>query len=178
MTQGALSISLGEQSGRNRKLPRIRLIRFLVCYSHRRTLEKVDQVNATLAEPRPCATKDAAEMYKEMSDYSANAFLRGASIVQKLLLLSLAQCVKRAGVPEVPVEEVSSGTVHTVSRAPWLTSPVRTLPDSGHISLVPVPSSNGRLVVLASSDGTVCQLARTRLPASRRDRFSDGRRSQ
>ncbi|KAK4049790.1 Origin recognition complex, subunit 1 [Microbotryomycetes sp. JL201] len=77
----------------------------------RRTLEKVDQVNNANADPstkRICSVMDASQTYKEMSDFGANSFLQGTSLVERVLLLSVVQCTKRAGMPEVTVDDVLS----------------------------------------------------------------------
>ena len=41
-----------------------------------------------------------------MTDYGSNAFVKGASLMEKVFLLSLAQVVKRRGVVEVELDEV------------------------------------------------------------------------
>ena len=71
-------------------------------------VEKVDQANmASDDEPRTCTMADAAATYKEMTDHGSNVFVRQTSLHQKIVLLSLAQVIKRDGVPEVELQKVS-----------------------------------------------------------------------
>ncbi|KAK4048492.1 Origin recognition complex, subunit 1 [Microbotryomycetes sp. JL221] len=81
----------------------------------RRTIEKVDQINTmskmtttTTTTTRGCTLMDAAQTYKEMSDFSSNSFLKATSLIEKILLLSLNQCLKRGGQPEVLIDDVLS----------------------------------------------------------------------
>jgi hypothetical protein len=76
--------------------------------SPRRTVEKVDQKNKERddGETAVCTIGDASATYREMTDHGSNVFVKKASLHQKILLLALAQCIKRAGVPEVELENV------------------------------------------------------------------------
>ncbi|KAM0790306.1 hypothetical protein ACM66B_005607 [Microbotryomycetes sp. NB124-2] len=75
----------------------------------RRTLEKVDQLDLATDRPkRVCTVMDASQTYKEMSDFGANSFLKSTSLIQRILMLSVAQVSKRAGVSEVLVDDVLS----------------------------------------------------------------------
>ncbi|ORY37703.1 P-loop containing nucleoside triphosphate hydrolase protein, partial [Leucosporidium creatinivorum] len=70
---------------------------------HRRTVEKVSQLPPPT---RLCTISDASATYREMTDYGSNAFLKGLSLQEKVLMLSLGQVVRRRGVGEVEVDEV------------------------------------------------------------------------
>ncbi|SCV74696.1 BQ2448_7725 [Microbotryum intermedium] len=74
----------------------------------RRTVEKVDQRNRDRGdgEEGRCEVADATATYTEMTNHGSSVFIKRASLHQKILLLALAQCIKRAGVPEVELEVV------------------------------------------------------------------------
>ncbi|SGY83361.1 BQ5605_C009g05632 [Microbotryum silenes-dioicae] len=74
----------------------------------RRTVEKVDQRNRDRGDGREgrCEVADATATYTEMTNHGSSVFIKRASLHQKILLLALAQCIKRAGVPEVELEVV------------------------------------------------------------------------
>lgn len=80
---------------------------------NRRIVEKVDQENREAksldnkAKKRLCGMKDVTETYREMTEYGPATFVKQASLQQKVLLLALSQCIKRAGIPEVPLGDVS-----------------------------------------------------------------------
>lgn len=42
-----------------------------------------------------------------MTEYGASTFVQETSLQQKVFLLALSQCIKRAGLPEVPLGDVS-----------------------------------------------------------------------
>lgn len=75
-----------------------------------RTAEKVDQSNqeaiARGEDPRLCTMSDASSTHREMTDHGSNVFVKKASLHGKILLLALAQCIKRAGVSEVEADAV------------------------------------------------------------------------
>lgn len=61
-----------------------------------------------------------------MTDYGSNAFVKGASLMEKVFLLSLAQVVKRKGVVEVELDEVSPrAPTRTCFTRTWGSSSVR-----------------------------------------------------
>lgn len=53
---------------------------------------------------------DINETYREMTEYGPTTFVKQASLQQKVLLLALSQCIKRAGIPEVPLGDVSTSS--------------------------------------------------------------------
>lgn len=67
----------------------------------------VDQRNRDRKEKELCSATDLNEMYKEMTNYGSAAFLEQTSMHQKILLLGLSQCIRRSGVPEVALIDVS-----------------------------------------------------------------------
>lgn len=72
-------------------------------------MEKKDQRNKQDnpdGEPELCTMADVAQTYSEMTNYGSNLFVKRASLHQKIFLLGLSQCIKRAGVPEVSLETV------------------------------------------------------------------------
>ncbi|KAI5477041.1 origin recognition complex subunit 1 [Pseudohyphozyma bogoriensis] len=72
----------------------------------RRTVEKKDQSNLINGKTELCSMVEVQETAKEMTNYGSNAFVQQASLHQKVFLLALSQCIKRAGVPEVDLETV------------------------------------------------------------------------
>lgn len=78
----------------------------------RRTVEKVDQINAELLkndEPiRLCTIDDVKTTYNEMTNYGSNFFLNRLGFHQKIMMLAVVQCTKRAGVPDVTASDVGS----------------------------------------------------------------------
>jgi hypothetical protein len=73
-----------------------------------RTAEKVEQLNDSSGkDARLCGISDANTTYKEMTEYGSNAFLKGTSLQMKVFLFSLSQCIKKSGVTEVALEDVS-----------------------------------------------------------------------
>ncbi|PRQ73649.1 hypothetical protein AAT19DRAFT_15216 [Rhodotorula toruloides] len=53
-----------------------------------------------------CSIQDATQAYNDMTRQGPAAFVRKLSTQMKVLLLAVAQCVRRAGVPEVELETV------------------------------------------------------------------------
>jgi hypothetical protein len=53
-----------------------------------------------------CTIQDATAAYNDMTRQGPAVFVRGASTMSKVLLLAVAQCVRRAGVQEVEVDTV------------------------------------------------------------------------
>ena len=41
-----------------------------------------------------------------MTNYGSNFFVKRLSLTQKILMLAIAQCAKRAGVPEIKANDV------------------------------------------------------------------------
>lgn len=54
-----------------------------------------------------CTIQDATQAYNDMTRQGPAAFVRRCSTMGKVLLLAVAQCVRRAGVPEVELDTVS-----------------------------------------------------------------------
>ncbi|KAG0665810.1 Origin recognition complex, subunit 1 [Rhodotorula mucilaginosa] len=55
-----------------------------------------------------CTIQDATQAYNDMTRQGPAAFVRRCSTMGKVLLLAVAQCVRRAGVPEVELDTVLS----------------------------------------------------------------------
>uniref|UniRef100_A0A0K3CFZ7 Origin recognition complex subunit 1 n=1 Tax=Rhodotorula toruloides TaxID=5286 RepID=A0A0K3CFZ7_RHOTO len=55
-----------------------------------------------------CSIQDATQAYNDMTRQGPAAFVRKLSTQMKVLLLAVAQCVRRAGVPEVELETLHS----------------------------------------------------------------------
>lgn len=64
-----------------------------------------------------CTIQDATQAYNDMTRQGPAAFVRRCSTMGKVLLLAVAQCVRRAGVPEVELDTVRYGLVPLYSRA-------------------------------------------------------------
>ncbi|GAA5867823.1 hypothetical protein JCM1840_003456 [Sporobolomyces johnsonii] len=72
----------------------------------RRTLDRVAlRTEDDDAEVR-CTIQDATAAYNEMTKYGPGFFVRRLSLHQKVLLLAVAQCIRRAGVPEIELDTV------------------------------------------------------------------------
>ncbi|GAA6023834.1 hypothetical protein JCM10207_005390 [Rhodosporidiobolus poonsookiae] len=79
-----------------------------------------------------CTIQDATQAYNDMTRQGPAVFVRRISVMAKVLLLAVAQCVKRAGVPEVEVDTVltwhldflrQTGLLSSVSPASSTSSP-------------------------------------------------------
>lgn len=70
-------------------------------------MEKVDQSNKENGTNAKCEMQDVTTTYNEMTTYGPAVFIKETSVHQKILLLALSQCIKRAGLPEVPLGDVS-----------------------------------------------------------------------
>lgn len=55
-----------------------------------------------------CTIQDATAAYNEMTKTGPGFFVKRLSFHEKVILLALAQCIRRAGVPEVELDAVSS----------------------------------------------------------------------
>ena len=53
-----------------------------------------------------CTIQDATAAYNEMTKTGPGFFVKRLSFHEKVLLLALAQCIRRAGVPEVELDSV------------------------------------------------------------------------
>lgn len=76
----------------------------------RRTLDRVALRTQEAGEEGVvrCTIQDATQAYNEMTKTGPAFFVKRLSLHEKVLLLALAQCVRRAGVPDVELESVSS----------------------------------------------------------------------
>ncbi|GAA6063239.1 hypothetical protein JCM10212_000341 [Sporobolomyces blumeae] len=79
----------------------------------RRTLDRVALRRGRSAtvdqdEEVRCTIQDATAAYNDMTKNGPGTFIRRLSLHQKVLLLALAQCIRRAGVPEVELDSVLS----------------------------------------------------------------------
>ncbi|GAA6012094.1 hypothetical protein JCM11491_001748 [Sporobolomyces phaffii] len=76
----------------------------------RRTLDRVALRTPAAADTAErvikCTIADATAAYNEMTRSGPGVFIKGLSLHQKVLLLALAQCIRRAGVPEVELDAV------------------------------------------------------------------------
>ncbi|GAA5911697.1 origin recognition complex subunit 1 [Sporobolomyces salmoneus] len=72
----------------------------------RRTLDKVALRNQ--AGDVRCTIQDATAAYNEMTRTGPGFFVKRLSFHEKVLMLALAQCIRRAGVPEVELDSVIS----------------------------------------------------------------------
>ncbi|GAA5966817.1 hypothetical protein JCM21900_006099 [Sporobolomyces salmonicolor] len=72
----------------------------------RRTLDRVALRSEDDEGEVRCTIQDAAAAYNEMTKYGPGFFVRRLSLHQKVLLLAVAQCVRRAGVPEVELDTI------------------------------------------------------------------------
>ncbi|GAA5889888.1 hypothetical protein JCM16303_001490 [Sporobolomyces ruberrimus] len=74
----------------------------------RRTLDRVALRTQEAGEEGvvKCTIQDATQAYNEMTKTGPAFFVKRLSLHEKVLLLALAQCVRRAGVPDVELESV------------------------------------------------------------------------
>lgn len=70
-----------------------------------------------------CTIQDATQAYNDMTRQGPAAFVRRCSTMSKVLLLAVAQCVRRAGVPEVELDTVRFRLIASDNSAPRLTAP-------------------------------------------------------
>lgn len=76
----------------------------------RRTLDRValrQQEEGEEGGEVKCTIKDATAAYNEMTKNGMTGWIKNSSFHQKVLMLGLAQCIRRSGVLEVELDSVS-----------------------------------------------------------------------
>ncbi|GAA5933067.1 origin recognition complex subunit 1 [Sporobolomyces koalae] len=105
----------------------------------RRTLDRVALRTASAMAPDQvpteikCTIQDATAAYNEMTKSGPGFFVKRLSLHQKILLLALVQCVRRAGVPQVELDSVLSWHDNFLKQTHLLSSAAGTGPSKSDL---------------------------------------------
>ncbi|GAA5822726.1 hypothetical protein JCM11251_004357 [Rhodosporidiobolus azoricus] len=122
----------------------------------RRTLDRValrlakEGKSVDVEKGVKCTIQDATQAYNDMTRQGPAVFVRRLSLMGKVLLLAVAQCVKRAGVPEIEVDTVLTWHLDFLRQTSLLSSSLSSLSSTiASSSAISPPTKDELLTLLA-----------------------------